>query len=115
MESGRKINIQPRVVAEITQSQVGQMHAEQLADKPAACQSIFPTRRSNMEPVNPARLAAARLPTRQRIAARITRSRVSADCCPSQGRQGRARHSVRAADSNPFPERRARSDAPYLT
>jgi len=26
---------------------------------------------------------------------------------------GRARHSVRAADSNPFPERRARSDAPY--
>src|SRR5207302_6856628 len=27
---------------------------------------------------------------------------------------GRARHSVRAADSNPFPERRARSDAPTL-
>src|SRR5437773_9995174 len=26
---------------------------------------------------------------------------------------GRARHSVRAADSNPLPERRARSDAPY--
>src|SRR2546425_5937136 len=47
-------------------------------------QSIFPTRRSNMEPVNPAKLAAARLPTRQRIAARITRSRISADCCPSQ-------------------------------
>ena len=33
----------------------------------------------------------------------------------SQGKQGRARHSVRAADSNPFAERRARSDAPYLT
>src|SRR5438046_6119548 len=28
---------------------------------------------------------------------------------------GRARHSVRAADSNLFSERRARSDAPYLT
>src|SRR6266513_2593258 len=33
----------------------------------------------------------------------------------SQGQQGRARHPVRAADSNPFAERRARSDAPYLT
>ena len=33
----------------------------------------------------------------------------------SQGQQGRARHSVRAADSNPLAERRARSDAPYLT
>src|SRR5207247_2616625 len=33
----------------------------------------------------------------------------------SQGRQGGARHSVRAAGSNLFAERRARSDAPYLT
>ena len=29
--------------------------------------------------------------------------------------EGRAWHSVRAADSNPLAERRARSDAPYLT
>src|SRR2546423_377999 len=29
--------------------------------------------------------------------------------------EGRARHSVHAADSNPFAERRARSDVPYLT
>ena len=28
--------------------------------------------------------------------------------------EGRAHHTVRAADSNPFAERRARSDAPYL-
>jgi len=33
---------------------------------------------------------------------------------PPQGQQGRARHSVRAAVSNLFAERRARSDAPYL-
>ena len=33
----------------------------------------------------------------------------------SQGEQGRARHSVRADNSNLFAERRARSDAPYLT
>ena len=32
----------------------------------------------------------------------------------SQGQQGRARHSVRAADSSLFAEWRARSDAPYL-
>src|SRR5438046_738287 len=30
-------------------------------------------------------------------------------------KEGRARHSVRAADSNPFADRRARSDAPCLT
>src|SRR2546430_939915 len=34
---------------------------------------------------------------------------------PSQGWKGVARHSVRATESNPFPDRRARSDAPYLT
>src|SRR5438552_2213632 len=33
---------------------------------------------------------------------------------PSQGQQGRARHSVGAADSSLFAEWRARSDAPYL-
>jgi hypothetical protein len=31
MEAGREIDVQPRVIAEVTESQMGQMHAKILA------------------------------------------------------------------------------------
>ena len=41
MEAGRKIRVQPRVIAEVAKSQMGQMHAEKMKGKPAA-REIFP-------------------------------------------------------------------------
>jgi hypothetical protein len=35
VKTGREIGIQPRVIAEIAKSQMGQMHAEELAVPPA--------------------------------------------------------------------------------
>ena len=33
MKAGRKIGVQPRVIAEVTESQMGQMHAEKMNGK----------------------------------------------------------------------------------
>jgi hypothetical protein len=34
VEAGRKIHVQPRVIAEVPESQMGQMHAEKMERKP---------------------------------------------------------------------------------
>ena len=56
MEAGSKINIQPRVIAEISKAQVGQMHVFSMASGSPASE-IFHTETAGFQPATDSRAA----------------------------------------------------------